>query len=168
MGKGSVWQVRDTPYPDVEPDVFVKGKLHELRRADQKKKDRIEVERMCDCVVACKGMRTNIRKMEVVEDFVSRPHQHVRFEARSEDLACPTAVAKCQRGKICSVKDSVEGARKVMSKNDTQRVAEEGSEAEKKSGNQSGKGPKYPCVKQSGMRPKYPRVRQTGMGLKHP
>ena len=67
----------------------------------------------------------NIRKMEVVEDFVSRPHQHVRFEARSEDLECPTAVARCQRRKICSVKDSVPGARSVMSKKDTQSVAEE-------------------------------------------
>ena len=64
-----------------------------------KKKDEIEVERVCDCVVVCNGMRKNIRKMEVVEDFVSRPHQHVRFEARSEDLACPTAVARRQRGK---------------------------------------------------------------------
>ena len=47
MGKGSVWQVRDTPYPDVEPDVFVKGKIARAPNVQQikKKKDRIEVER---------------------------------------------------------------------------------------------------------------------------
>ena len=41
-------------------------------------------ERMFDFVVACKGLRSINRKVEVIEDFDSRPHKPVIFEVRCQ------------------------------------------------------------------------------------
>ena len=51
-------------------------------RADRGGLEGVELERMCDCVVACKFLRSKIRKMEVIADDDSRPQMPVRFEVR--------------------------------------------------------------------------------------
>ena len=99
----------------MEPDAFVQGKCSDERTmisrapaADvstcrSKSVDGAEVERMYDCAVACKGLRSNSLKVKVIEDYDSRSPKPVRFEVRckeraagSEDLESPKAAARCQ------------------------------------------------------------------------
>ena len=82
---------------NVEPGTFIQGKWSKERTmiirvpaADastcrSKGPDGVEVERMCDYVVACRGGKTTNREGEVVEDFDSRPHKLVRFEVRCKN-----------------------------------------------------------------------------------
>ena len=44
--------------------------------------DGVQMERMKNYVVACKCLKSNNRKVDVVEDFYSRPHKPVKFEVR--------------------------------------------------------------------------------------
>ena len=42
----------------------------------------LEVQRMYDDVVACKCLLATFRKVEVIEECDSRPHEPLRFEVR--------------------------------------------------------------------------------------
>ena len=81
------------------------------------------MERMYDYVVACKGLRSQIRKMEVIEDNDSRPRKPVRFEVRCKKEPQevrnldPKPMPSPSGGKAPPVEDSVQGARHVISKN---------------------------------------------------
>ena len=72
----------------MEPETFVQGKWYErtmiirVPAADvstcrSKGPDGVEIKRMCDYVVACKGLKTKIRKVEVIRDYFSRPHTNL-------------------------------------------------------------------------------------------
>ena len=122
LAGSSYSRIRDTPYPwltaceaTMEPDAFVQGKCFcertmisrapaaDVSTCRSKSADGVEVERVCDYVVACKGLRSNVRKVKVIEDYDSRPLMPVGFEVRckeraagSEDLESPEAAARCQ------------------------------------------------------------------------
>ena len=38
--------------------------------------DGVEVGRLCDCVVACEGLRSKIAKAKVIEDIDSKPSKN--------------------------------------------------------------------------------------------
>ena len=96
-----VLRTRDTPCPwlmacdaNVEPETLVQCKWFSERTMIMRVPAAdvsmcrsmgpggVGVERMYDYVVACKGLKTKNRKVEVIEDNDSRPHDLVRFEVR--------------------------------------------------------------------------------------
>ena len=81
---------------NVEPDFFVEGNgfvertlflrvpVADVSTCRSKGQDGIVVERMYE--VACKGLRLKARKMEMSEDYDSRPIKLLKFELRCQEV----------------------------------------------------------------------------------
>ena len=92
--ESDIMNTKDTPYlrlsacdANIEPTVFVQGKWSSergmiirapaasLSTCTSKDADWMETGRMYDYVVACKGLHSKIRNIEVVEDYDPEPHK---------------------------------------------------------------------------------------------
>ena len=126
-------RARDT-YPllvacdaNMEPETFLQGKWCRERAmiirdpaADfptcrSKGAHEVQVERMFDSLVACRGLKAKLRKVEVLENYDSRPLTLVRFEVRckkeqqeSRILKVSTPPPGVSGGKVPKVENSVQ------------------------------------------------------------
>ena len=114
---------RNTPCPWLMACANMEPMIKRVPAADvptcrSKGPDGAEVERMCDKVMARKGPKANIRKVEVIEDYHSRPHKLVRFEVRCKKepqevriLKVPMPLPGVTGGKVLLVGDSEQNAK---------------------------------------------------------
>ena len=100
-----------------------------------------------DYVVTCKGLRSQIRKVDVIGDYGSRKHEAVRFWGKLPDepqevriLKIPKPLPDVSGEKIPSISDSVQGGKNVMSKEIVQRMVKQGVEAWRGNGRTSREG----------------------------
>ena len=112
---------------NMEPKTFIQGKWCSERAmiirdpaADfstcrSNGADEVEVGRMFESLVACKGLKAKLRKVEALENYDSRPLTLVRFEVRckkeqqeSRILKVSTPPPGVSGGKVPKVENSVQ------------------------------------------------------------
>ena len=113
--------VADLCDANMEPGTFSHGKwLYEKLQtypfADQRAQTEVQEEGMYDYVVACEGLKTNIRQVELIEEYESRR------SARSNNTEGPEAILPgVSGGKVPLVEHSDQSVRNVFSKKKKQK-----------------------------------------------